>query len=301
VSELFSRYMENLRRNLKLDNSSEKEIIREMETHVEDKYEELRDAGLSDDEATRECIGLLGSAKMVAHQIYEVHNQGNWRQAILASMPHLFFAMIFTLKWLVGIEWLPVLLGTVFVLAFYGWCHGKPNWLFPWLSYALLPVVTAGVLLLYLPQGWAWVTILVYIPLILWLLCYIAIKSIKRDWLYIAFMLLPVPTFVGWFLVIQPEIQFSGFNLELFQNYSPWIVITFLLLAGTVAAFILINKRWLKITLLFFSELLSLIIVTLVSERLGFFAFCGLIILMFSILLIPAFLENRIGHQKHPS
>ena len=291
-----NHYLDNLRDNLRLDPSSEREVLHELETHVEDRFQELQEAGLSGEEAAEECVGLLGSAKLVARQIYEAHSQGTWRQALLASVPHLFFALLFALKWLVGIGWLPVMLGLVLGIAIYGWCHGKPTWLFPWLGYSLLPVVVAGLLLLYLPQGWAWLTILLYVPLVLWLLCYITIRAIKRDWLYSALMLLPVPSIVGWFLAVEQEGGFSGFSLERLHDFAPWTGLSFLVLAVTVATFIRLRQRWLKVTVLVTSGLLTLTMVTFSSSRLGLFAFIGLILLMSSFLLVPAFLERRMRH-----
>ena len=257
----------------------------------------MRGAGLSDEEATKRCVGLLGSAKLVARQIYEAHSQGTWRQALLASIPHLFFASLFTLKWLVGIGWLPVMLGLVIGIVLYGWCHGKPTWLFPWLGYSLLPVVVAGLLLLYLPTGWSWLTILLYVPLVLWLLCYVTIKNVNRDWLYSALMLLPVPTVIGWFLAVKQGGKYSsGFSLEHLYDFAPWIGLSFLVLGVTVAAFIRLRQRWLKILALVASGLLTLTMVTFASSKLGLFAFIILILLMLSFLLVPALLEHRIRH-----
>ena len=291
-----NHYLNSVKDNLRLDPSSEKEIIDELKTHVEDRFQEMKDAGLSDDEAAEECIGLLGSARLVARQVYEAHSQGTWRQALLASMPHLFFASLFALKWY-SIGWLPALLGAIFVIAIYGWCHGKPAWLFPWLGYSLLPVVAAGLFLLYLPKGWAWVTILLYVPLVLWLLCYITIKSIKRDWLYSALTLLPVPNIIGWFLAVEQG-GFSGFSFERLHNFAPWMGLSFLVLAVAVATFIRLRKRWLKVAVLFISGLLSLIMVACYAEgRLGLPTFLVLILVLSALFLTPALLERKIRYS----
>jgi len=293
-----SHYLDDLRDNLKLDPVDEKEIITELEAHVEDKLQELKEAGLSNEEAVERCVGLLGSAKMLARQIYEAHSQGTWRQALLASTPHLFFALLFAPRWLVGAAWLPVIFGSFFGIVLYGWYHGKPTWLFPWLGYSLLPVVIAGLFLLYLPKGWAWVTILLYVPLVLWLLCYITIKAIKKDWLYSALMLLPVPSIVGWFLAMEQGGIFTGFKLERLYDFGPWVGLCFLVLAITVAVFIRLRRRWLKILALVTSGLLTSTMVTLSSSRLGLFAFIGLVVLMLSFLLVPALLDRRIRHSN---
>lgn len=293
-------YLKDVRENLRLDPGAEDEVLTELETHAEDRLQEMKEAGLSDEDAARECVGLLGSAKVVARQIYEVHSQGTWRQALLASMPHLLYAALFALKWW-GTGWLPIALGPVAATVIYSWCRGKPSWLFPWLGYALLPVVIAGLLLLYLPTGWAWATILVYIPLVLWLLCYISIKTIKRDWLYSALMLLPVPSFVGWFLAAQQEGRLAGFSLGHLTDFAPWIGLSFLVLAISAAVFVRLKQRRLKVAALVVSGTLALAMVAFTSGKLGFPVLLALLLLMLVFLSVPAILERWLKHGSHPA
>lgn len=296
ASEL-DAYLNDVRDNLRLDAASEQEIISELETHAEERILEMREAGLSDEEAASKCLGLLGSAKLVARQIYEAHSQGTWRQALLAALPHLFFAALFALRWW-NIGWLPVVLGVAAATAIYGWFHGKPNWLSPWLGYSMLPVVITGLLLLYLPTGWAWVTILLYVPLVLWLLCYITIKVINSDWLYSALMLLPVPSLVGWFLAAELRGKFTGFDLKQLNEFTPWIGLSFLVLALTVAMFLRIRQRHLRLMVLAVSEALTLIIVASAGS-LNFPVVLALVFLMLASLSGPALLDHwmRQGHR----
>ena len=290
-----SYYLDSVKGNLRLGPSSEGEIISELETHIEDKLEELREGGLSEEEAAETCVRLLGSARLVARQIYEAHSQGTWRQVLLASMPHLLFALLFALNWWQGIGWLLVMLVLVLTMAVYGWWHGRPTWLFPWLGYSLLPVVAAGLFLLYLPKGWSWLAILLYIPLALWLVYSITVQTIKRDWLYISLMLLPVPTIIGWFLAVQPMGKFPGYWLQRIHDFAPWIGLSFLALAVTAAIFIRLRQRWLKASVLVFSGLITLTLIAYYAGgKLGLTAFLVLILIMLNLLLIPALLERKI-------
>jgi len=301
VTTLLSQYLDTVRDNLRLDLSSEKEVIDELQTHIEDKLEEMREAGLSEEEAANACLKLLGSAKVVAHQIYEAHSQGTWKQVLLASMPHLLFASLFVLNWWQGIGWLVISLGLILGVAVYGWCHGRPVWLFPWLGYSLLPVVVAGLLLLYLPKGWSWLAILLYIPLALWLVVSITIQTIKRDWLYGALMLLPIPIILGWFLAVEQEGNLLDLSLERIQHFAPWIGLSFLALAVTVAVFIRSRQRWLRVALLLISGILSLMMIAFYTEgRLSLSTFSVLILLMLGLLLSPALVERRIRHVGMP-
>jgi len=236
---------------------------------------------------------------LVARQIYEAHSQGTWRQALLASMPHLLFGLLFALNWWQGIGWLLVMLVLVLSVAVYGWWHGKPAWLFSWLGCSLLPVVVAGLLLLYLPKGWSWVAILLYIPLALWLLYRITVQTIKRDWLYSSLMLFPVPIILGWFLAVQLEGRFPEFSVERLHDLAPWIGLSFLALAISAAIFIRLRQRWLKVAVLFISGLLTLIMAACYAEgRLGLSTFVVLILVLLSLFLTPALLERKIRYCR---
>lgn len=301
MTTTLSQYLDSIRDNLRLDLVSEREVISELQTHIEDELEEMRQAGLSEEEAADTCIELLGSAKLVARHIYEAHSQGTWKQALLASMPHLLFASLFALNWWRGIGWLVITLGLILGITIYGWWWGRPVWLFPWLGYSLLPVVVAGLLLLYLPKGWSWLAIPIYIPLALWLVCSVAIQTIKRDWLYGALMLLPLPIILGWFLAVEQEGEFLELSFERIQYFAPWIGLSFLALAATAAAFIRLRQRGLKVALLFISGFLILIMVARYAEgRLGLLAFSILSLIMLGLLLSPALLERRIRFGKQP-
>ena len=71
MTTALSHYLNSIRHNLRLDPLSEREVINELETHIEDELQELKEAGLSEEEAANTCVRLLGSAKLVAHQIYK--------------------------------------------------------------------------------------------------------------------------------------------------------------------------------------------------------------------------------------
>jgi uncharacterized membrane protein len=298
---VLSHYLDSVRDNLRLGSSSEREIIGELETHIEDRFQELKAAGLSEEEAANTCIRLLGSAKLVARQIYEAHSQGTWRQALLASMPHLLFGLLFALNWWQGIGWLLGVLILILAIAVYGWWRGKPAWLFPWLGYCLLPVLAAGLLLLYLPKGWSWLAILFYIPLVLWLLYAITARTIKQDWLYNSLMLLPVPTIIGWFLVVEPMSESPEYWVDRVYDFAPWIGLSFLALGVTVATFIRLRQRWLRISVLVLSAVIALTIVAYYAEgRLSLPALLLLVVVTLNLLLSPALVERRLrrGRQR---
>ncbi len=290
-------YLEIVRDNLKIDLTEEKEVISELETHIEDRFQELRERGLSEEEAESTCLGLLGSAKVIARQIYEAHSQGSWRQASLAAMPHLLFAALFALNWWHHIGWLSIMLVMVIGASIYGWWHGKPAWVFPWLGYSLIPVAALGLTLPYLPREWSLLTIPFYFLLTLWWLFFLLAQTIRRDWLLISLMLLPTPIIIGWFITLVPDLKITGQTMERINYFAPWIALSFLILALTIAAFIRLRQRWLRIFLLIISGLLTLtLVVYYVGGRLNIQTFAGLILIMWGLFLVPPLLEWV--HQK---
>jgi len=299
MATVLSHYLDNIRDNLRLDLSEKREIISELETHIDDRLQELKATGLSEKEAADICLGLLGSAKLVTRQIYEAHSQGSWRQALLASMPHLLFGLLFALNWWQGIGWLVVMLALVVATAIYGWWHGKPTWLFPWLGYSLLPVVGAGLLLLYLPKGWSWLAIVAYVPLALWLFFAIIMQSIKRDWLYSSLTLFPVPIIIGWFLAVELGVKFPDFSPQRLHDLAPWIGLSFLALAISVAAFIRLRQRWLKVSILVVSGLATLTMVACYTRgKLSLPAFLVLIVMMLGLFLTPALVARKLKNRS---
>ena len=301
MATIISHYLDTIRASLKLDSSSKSEIINELETHIEDELQELRENGLSEEEATDTCLRLLGSAKLVARQIYEAHSQGTWRQTLMASSPHLLFFLLFAFNWWRGIGWLVVVVSLVAIVTIYGWWHGKPSWFFPWLGYFMLPVMAAGPVLLYLPSGWSWLALLIYIPLALWLLSRVIRHTMKEDWLYSSLMLFPVPIIVGWFLAVEGGWGLSRYSVERLHYFAPWIGLSFLALAVAVGTFVRLRKRWLKFATL---PVTGLITLTLVARyawyRLEFPAFLALVLLTLGFLFIPALLESRPLFPERP-
>jgi hypothetical protein len=105
-----TEYIENIRYTSKIDGSNDSAIFGELETHIEDRLQELTESGLSKEEAIRTCLGQMGSPSLVARQIYEAYSQGSWKQVLMASLPHLLFGGIFVLNWWHHVGWLMVLL-----------------------------------------------------------------------------------------------------------------------------------------------------------------------------------------------
>jgi hypothetical protein len=299
LTTIINEYLNRVKTNLRLEPPAEKEVLAELANHIEDEVCELKQQGLHDEEAENTCLKLLGSAKTVAKMIYEAHSQGTWKQALLASLPHILFGVIFILNWWRGIT--PVLITLIIILstAVYGWWHGRSTWLFPWLGYSFLPVLVAGLSLLYLPAGLSWVAILVYIPLALWLILTIVGQTIKKDWLYLSLMLLPLPVIMAWFAVTEVYGFWDVKSLLSASSYGPWLGLSFLSLGFGVVTFVRIRRRWLKIAVLFLTGFITLTLVTSYAwGKISTVNFLLLVLFTASIFLIPAMLENGVRSGK---
>jgi hypothetical protein len=293
VAPELTQYLESIRGIAKLGPTDENGVLNELKAHIEDRVEELTETGLTEEEALKTCLGQMGSTKLIARQIYEAYSQGSWKQVLLASMPHLLFGGLFVLNWWHYPGWLSIVLVAILATTIYGWGRGKPTWLFPWLGYTLLPVLFAGMLLLYVPSGWSWLAIAIYFPLALWWLLRIIVQTTRRDWLLSTLMLLPLPIITGWFLAISPSGKINEYSLQRLYYFAPWIGLSFLILAATIAAFLRLRQRSLRVGLLAVSGMLTLTLVVYYSTGgLDTPTFFGLMLVMWGVFLAPPLLER---------
>jgi hypothetical protein len=298
-----SNYTNNLKDHLRVDAAIENTVIREIRTHIEDKKHELIESGLSEKEATDAAARLMGSPELVARQIYEVYSQGSWLQAIFAALPHLLVAAFFALHWWQHNFWLLGILPVIIGAAIYGWSHGKPAWLFPWLGYCLLPVIAVGILLVYLPGSWAWLAVCAYVPLALIIIFSVTKNITRKDWVFASLMLLPLPVMLGWILALWIRAlnsHNSFLSYEQLYEFAPLMALSFAVLALTVATFIRVRQRWLKVGVLLTLEICVLVIMALSGKSpVNPGGWLGLILLAVVLLLGPALLEKWIRRANH--
>ena len=294
-----THYLESIRSDARLEQGDETVIMSELEAHIEDKLQEFTAAGMTQEEAITACLSQMGSEKSIGRQIYEAYSQGSWKQVLLAAMPHFLFALLFGLNWWQHPGWLSFVLLFVVGATIYGWSHGKPSWVFPWLGYTLVPVIIVGLMLLYLPRGWSFLAAIVYVPLALWWVFRVVVYTIKRDWLFSSVMLLPMPILIGWYLAISPSGSVSKETLQQCYYYAPWIGLSFMGLAITIAVFIRLRQRWLRVGILAASGLISLVLI--VYHSTGYvnnLAFLGLLAAMWGLFFIPQLVEKRLKKAR---
>ena len=299
TSEL-AQYLETIRQRAKLEGDTEPDVMNELEAHIVDTVDELESTGLSEEEAVRTCLGQMGGATLIAKKIYEAHSQGTWRQVLLASLPHFLFALVFVLNWWQHAGWMSVVLLLTLTIAAYGWMHGRPRWAFTWFGYMLVPVVTAGILLLYLPKLWSLIAVVVYFSLGLWWLFRVVVETTRRDWILVSLSMVQIPVIAGWFLAVVPDFKFTPETIDRVNLLAPWIGLSFLLLALTIGAFVRIRQRGLRVALLVTSGLGTLSLVGYYSAGgLRTMVFIGLIMVMWGIFLVPPLMDRVIRRGNH--
>ena len=289
-------YLESLRSRLRLDPSREREIVQELSTHLEERTQELSQGGVEPEEALRLALASLGPPQLLARQFYETHSQGSWRWAFLAALPHILLALFFALHLWRNLGWLSLLSVAILAMTLFGWRRGQPPWLFPWLGYSFLFLVGVGLWLLSLPL-WALVVVLAYLPLAWWLLSTVVLSAVRRDWLYGALILLPIPVSAGWLLALAFQGKWAEFVRQ-GRETDPWIALSFLTLAVAAATFVRLRQRLFKTGALLTPELLILVLVALSTERMtGYVGLALLSLLTVGLLLSPALLEKKIGRR----
>jgi hypothetical protein len=82
---------------------------------------------------------------------------------------------------------------------------------------------------------------------------------------------------------------------------APWIGLSFLGLGVTVAAFVRLRQRWLRVSLLLISGLITLTLVAHYAYgQINTPMFLGLMLVMWGIFLGPLLLERRFRYGRKP-
>lgn len=299
-------FLNGVRLQLKLDSSSEKEILSELYAHFEDRVEDLQESGLTEEEATRIASREFGPSKEVAEELHDVHSISDWPQAVMAALPHLLFGLLFAFRQWANAFWLSIIIISVFGAVAYGWKHNKPTWFFTWLGYALTPLLVVGLLLLDKALGagvlssswWLWASVVVYFSIVAAMCTIILVHTWRRDWLLGSLSVLPFLAVIGWVLTDRWNsglIQGAGF----LRGLEPWIALSFLALAGIVIIFTRLKKRWLRVGVLLVAALVILTMMASASGRsVNLANLVVLAIIALAIILGPALVDRRLGPRE---
>lgn len=306
-------YLHTLARKLKLDPLAAKEVLRELQGHLEEKAKELEGSGLPQKEACRRAVDELGRADGIAQGMYSVHSRGTWRDVLLATLPHLLLAVLFALHLWTRYLLVAVLLVAVTCIAFKAWRSGRPRWSYSWLGYSLAaPAISWFMALVALGYaGWSFVTtgtipfgipllilIAVYIPFSLWITANVAFRVVRQDWLLASLTALPVPFLTSWVLFLNWEGGLWAASSARVQETDGSRALVFLALAFITATFLKTGHRLVQIGLLTVTTAF-LVAYTVFNIPVTFSAVAVIFITIASVafLLSPAVLESRLARQ----
>ena len=308
-------YLKALGERLHLDPREERDIILELETHLEDSASDLESQGVDHEAAVATAVEQMGTPKSVANRMYAVHSTGVWRDVLLATVPHFLLAALFALHlwsqyFLVSL----VLIGMAFV-TWRNWRAGSPSkWSYSWMGYTLAaPVLSWLLALITLAYGaWTLVTtgqlpfnvvlfflLIGYVPFSMWIVVNVIFKVARRDWLLVSLTALPFPFLTSWVLFLNWQGGLWSDHAERMQESDTARAFIFLALAVTTAVFLKVGPRLIRIGLLTLTTSI-LIIITAASlpVSLGFLAVLLMIVASLVFLLSPAVLQSQMRHRR---
>ena len=307
-------HLEGVRSHLHLDPTTERQIISELYSYFQEEVAELQKKGTPEKDATREAIKSFGRPRVLARLMYEAYSKGSWTEAFVSSLPHLIVAGLFISHLWRHPVLAPMAFASIVCVTLYGWWHGKPNWMYSWIGYSLLPLLIAGYasrpaldqtlsFLLgrseALPGIWILLLIGALLSFSLWIIIRTTIRVVRRDWVLASLMLVPLPIFGSWlFNIEQLGGLFQASRLEFYQ----WDIMMFsvlMLLAVASAIFIRLRKRILKAgALVTLGVIAGTVAGHIIWGNLGFLGLVASASLILLLLLSPALIEAKIGHGE---
>jgi len=307
-------YLNQIKSNLHLDPGTERRVIGELETYFEDKIEDLRTEGLTEADAATQAISSFGTPRKVAKLLYEAHSRGSWLDALLAAQPALLGAGLFaTHLWSQALALIPAFALLLFVTLL-GWLKGKPNWLYPWIGFAFAPVLAA----VFLSRNFVYdsiysilvgsgvsaehVTLLLFLGLYavaFWIVLAVVSRILKRDWLLVAYMLLPLPLLGIWITAIDGVGQaLFALGVQVHQ-WDRNMVLALLLLGLSAVLFLRLRQRLSKVAALLVIGTGSTVVAgwTVLGAN-QFFNLVLISAIPISTILIPAVLQLLFVHHS---
>ena len=311
----FTDYLHSLARRLHLEPSEERDIVLELEGHLEDKATDLESRGLDRESALRIAVQEMGAPETVASGMYRVHSPGVWRDVMLATIPHFLLAALFALHLWSHYFLVALLLIGIALVTWRNWRAGNPSkWSYSWMGYTLAaPTLSWLLSLITLAYGgWTLVTtgrlpfnvvlfllLIGYVPFSMWIVFGFVRKVMRRDWLLASLTALPFPFLTSWVLFLNWQGGLWSYHVERMESTDTARAFIFLALAVTTAVFLKVGPRLVRIGLL---TLITAILVAISAASLpvSLSALAILLMIVASVvfLLSPAMLESRLN-QSH--
>ena len=313
MSPNIKNYLNDIRAHLHLDPFTERQLITELYSYFYEKICELRARGLSERDADREAIKSCGHPRIVARLMYEACSKGSWTETGISCLPHLLIAGLFILHLWNHITLTSIVFFLIVSVTLFGWWRGKPGWLYPWIGYALFPLLIGGFASWtvfeqftsfiagssHLPEVWKLLAATALLLFSIWIIVRTTIRVVKRDWILASVMLVPLPVMGSWLYNFwQAGSSFQSASI-IIQRWDASIGLVLVILAITSAVFIRLRQRVLKVMAII---TMSIVVGNIVAHNLlgdpGLLGGRAAAHLGLLFLLSPALLEARIGHGE---
>jgi hypothetical protein len=314
MTEPVHGYLSDLDRRLHLERSEREEILREFRVHVEDRAQDLVEAGFSSNDALAHAVSDLGDSHDIASELYEVQSRGSWYHTVLAVIPHLLISLMFALHLWTTPGWVVFMIVVAAIISVIGWKKGRPRWTYPWLGYCLIaPIVSWGLAVSAVGYGaWGVVTggslpltipiyaaSFAYFAVSLWLVIRFVSRVARPDWVMASLAILPVPFLAYWFFYFyNSEAALEPTNPLLLEVDST-VSVVFLIVAASTAVFFRIGRRLVRVALLMITAP-SMTVLAWLSYQGGpdHVAVFAIAVVSLAILLIPAFFDFRESRDR---
>jgi hypothetical protein len=307
-------YLHEVQARLNLEPQTERRVLAELYSHLQEKVSELESSGWPEQESVREALDSFGSPRLVARLTYEAFSRGSWLEALICAQPHLIATALFLTHFWIRPAFL---VGSVVLLAlttFLAWQHGRPSWLYSWASYVLVSLLAAawvsrhlvGQALAYLLQGdgepsalWALLPLGLLYALSLWLLVATTTRALRRDWVLASLLLLPLPITGIWvFNVERLSPLLSGLSTDP-HRWDAAMAAVFLVLAVVSALIVRLRQRVLKVgALLGIGGIGAAAVAHSIWGELSLVAVIAVGLLVLGFAWSPALLRSRRGLEE---
>lgn len=313
MTEHLQPHLRELARHLNLEPRRAREILAEIQVHLEDRVRELVGHGYPLPEAVNRAVAELGHPRNLAHAFYAVHSRAGLKETLLAVLPHLLFAALFAFHLWVVSAWVVLVLIAATMVSVVAWKQGRPRWAYPWLGYCLVPPVVAWFLsLLNLSGGvwatlrgeeralplWAYSAMFAYLWLGGWAVWQIWRRMNQQEWLYPSISLLPFPLLTSWLLFFYQHGGPWAYDAPLLLGVDGVTAFGFLALAVLTALFFRTGNRGMRVALMLFgTPVLLLVTASGYGDNpmsAGVLAFSSLSV---GLLLLPA-VGSTLGHRN---
>jgi len=307
VASDLQSYLDRVRSSLGRGSQVENDVVRELQTHAEDRLADLERSGLSRDEALRVLLRRLSGPRSLAREFHEAHRRASWHDVFMATGAFLLTGALFATHLWVAPAAVVGVAALIVAVTLYGLWQGRPLWFYPWAGLALTLLSFCGYLAFVALEETAgpiadgrheailvlgFAGALLYVPLALLILASCIRVASRRDWLNASLMLTPTAPVVVWLAMLH---QRGGIREGATAMSGPdaALAMTFLSMALAAAAFVRVQSRVAKLATLCVTAALVLFIASAAYDaQLTLSDLAGRALLLFGFLLSPVLLET---------